>query len=245
MKIIRKTKNNKLYYQIKDFNIDNHMSHLFSSRIGWEQDKLHYNISEILNNSIENIYSVKQVHGINVKTIKDQDKRLVSNEEYDGLITNKKNIVLSTYHADCVAIYFYDKNKGVIGLAHGGWKGTLNNICKTMVLKMKEEYACKLEDILVAIGPSIGPCCYEIKEDVASLFEKRFLNRTNILINKENKIYLSLWQANKENLLDIGIRKENIISSEFCTSCNIDTLYSYRKENGTRNRMVGAIVLKK
>src|SRR5699024_4135510 len=101
------------------------------------------------------------------------------------------------------------------------------------------------EDILVAIGPSIGPCCYEIKEDVASLFEKNFSNKPNILINKENKTYLNLWQANKENLLAIGIRKENIISSEFCTSCNIDTLYSYRKENGTRNRMVGAIVLKK
>lgn len=244
MKIIKRIKNNKLYYEIKDFNVDNYMTHLFSTRIGWEQNKLFGNISEILNITKDKIYSVKQVHGIDVKVINNQNRELVSEEKYDGLITNKKDLVLCTYHADCVPIYFYDKTKKVIGLAHGGWKGTLNNICKKIVLKMQEEYSSKLEDVLVAIGPSIGPCCYEIQEDVSSLFEEKFLNSNDILTKANNKIYLNLWEANKQNLLNIGIEKENIILSEICTSCNIDTLFSYRKESGTKNRMLAAITLR-
>lgn len=244
MKAIKNTKNGKLYYEIKDFNIDNHMIHLFSTRIGWDQNKLFENISEILNITTDKIYSVKQVHGIDVKVINKQNRELVSEEEYDGLITNKKDLVLCTYHADCVPVYFYDETKKVIGLVHGGWKGTLNNICKTMVLKMQEEYKSKLEDILVAIGPSIGPCCYEIQEDVSSLFEEKFLNSNDIITKTKNKTYLNLWEANKQNLLNLGIKKENIILSEFCTSCNIDTLFSYRKESGTKNRMIAAITLR-
>lgn len=244
MKVIKKTNNGRLFYEIKDFNIDNSMIHLFSTRIGWEQDKIFDNLSEILNIPMAKIYSVKQVHGTSVKIIKNQDKTLISREEYDGLVTNRKGIVLCTYHADCVPIYFYDKNKEVIGLAHGGWKGTLNNICSSIILKMTDEYNCRLEDILVAIGPSIGPCCYEIKEDVEKLFKERFKEDTNVIIKEGNNIFLNLWEANRINLLDLGIKNENIISSEFCTSCNVDTLFSYRKENGTKSRMIGAITLK-
>ena len=243
MKVIKKTKNNKLYYEIKDFGMDDHMIHLFTTRIGWEQDRLLSDISELLNIPMEKVYSVKQVHGIDIKTIDNQNRVLVSKEQHDGLVTNQKGIALCTYHADCVPLYFYDKNKEVIGLAHGGWKGTLNNISKSMILKMKNDYGCQLEDILVAIGPSIGQCCYEVKEDVSLLFEENFFN-SQVLITKNTKTYLNLWEANKINLLGLGIKKDNIISSEVCTSCNVDTLFSYRKENGSKNRMIGAITLR-
>lgn len=243
MNLIEKTKNNKLYYEIKDFNIDNHMKHLFSSRVGWDQSRLLEDLSKLWNIPLEKIYSGRQVHGTDIKLIKDEDPKFLPMEKYDGLVTNRKNVVLCTYHADCVPIYFYDKNKQVIGLAHGGWKGTLHNICKTMILKMDENYGSKLKDILVSIGPSIGPCCYEVKKDVSTLFEEVFLDK-NIITKRENKLYLNLWRANRENLLNIGIKEKNIIFSDFCTSCNSDTLYSYRKEKGTKNRMIGAMVLK-
>lgn len=247
MKTIKKIKNNKLYYEIKDFSVDKYMIHLFSTRIGWEQNRLRGDVGEIFDIPNDKIYSVRQVHGTEVKIIDKQSTKLVSNEKYDGLLTNKKGIALCTYHADCAPIYFYDKNKKVIGLAHSGWKGSLNNISSSMILMMKKEYGSKVEDVLVAVGPSIGDCCYEVKDDVASLFEKTFSNAFNkgIIIKRENKIYLNLWKANKLNLLNLGIKKENIKLSEVCTSCNIDKFFSYRKEKGTKNRMIAAIGLKR
>ncbi|HZK32883.1 MAG TPA: peptidoglycan editing factor PgeF [Tissierellaceae bacterium] len=247
MKTIKKIKNNKLYFEIKDFNVDNHMIHLFSTRKGWEQNNLRNNVSEILSIPMEKVYNAKQVHGTDIKIINNQSRKLVSNENYDGLITNKRGIALCTYHADCAPIYFYDKNKKVIGLAHSGWKGSLNNISRSMILIMKGKYGSKVEDILVAIGPSIGDCCYEVKEDVASMFEEIFLNDFNnrVIIKRENRIYLNLWEANRINLLKLGIKKENIILSEICTSCNINEFFSYRKEKGTKNRMIAAITLRR
>lgn len=243
MGVIEKYKDNILYYEIEGFNFDNNMNHVFSTRIGWEQDKLFDNLSRVLNIPERNIYRAKQVHGTDILIINDQDNMEVSSLEVDGLITNKKAIGLSTYHADCVPIYYYDNIKGVIGLAHGGWKGTLNNINEIILKNMVKAFSCNIEDIQVAIGPSIGPCCYEIGSDVEELFKERYPNYVDIVIYKNDKIYLDLWKVNKNNLINLGIDKNKIFSSGFCTSCNLDTLYSYRKEKGTKNRMIAAIVL--
>ena len=243
MGIIEKYKDDILFYQIQGFNFEDKINHIFSTRIGWEQDKLFINLSKVLGVNEENIYRVKQVHGVDVLIIKDQDNMEISPQEKDGLITNIKGITLCTYHADCVPIYFYDNKKEVIALAHAGWKGTLNNISKNIIENMIKNFNCNIEDIYVAIGPSIGSCCYEIGYDVEKLFKEKYQNNENIILNKEGKIYLDLWKVNKLNLIELGIGKRNIFESEFCTSCNIDTLYSYRKEKGTKNRMIAAITL--
>lgn len=243
MGIIERNKDNILYYKIEGFSFDEKMNHIFSTRLGWEQDKLFNNLSKVLALPEEKIYRAKQVHGTDVLIIKDQDNMEVSPQEKDGLITNKKGIALSTYHADCVPIYFYDKVKEVIALAHAGWKGTLNNISKEIIKNMIKDFNCNIEDISVAIGPSIGPCCYEIGCDVEKLFKEKYPNYLDIIINRNDKIYLNLWKVNKLNLINLGIDERNIFESNFCTSCNIDTLYSYRKEKGTKNRMIAAIAL--
>lgn len=240
--ILKKYSEDKLYLEIKGFNIDTHMKHLFSTRIGWKQESLLDDLSQVLDVDRDKIYSVTQVHGTDIEIIEDQNRKSICNNQKDGLITNKKGIVLSTYHADCVPIYFYDKKIKVIGLAHSGWKGTLNNISKEMISKFKEKFNSNLDDIMVAIGPSIGPCCYEIGQDVEKLFYDKYSNKDNIIIKNRQKTYLDLWKVNKINLLDIGIKLENIIENSLCTSCNLDFLYSYRKEN-TKNRMIGAITL--
>lgn len=240
--ILRRYMDDVLYLEIQEFNVEKDVTHLFSTRIGWNQNRLLENLSEVLNVNEDNIYSAKQVHGTDVKVIYDEDKDVILKLEVDGLITNKAQIALTTYHADCVPIYFYDKIKKVIGLCHSGWKGTLNNISKAMIKKMENEFSSKPQDILVAIGPSIGSCCYEIKRDVYDMFSNTYKKVDDILYIRGDKIYLDLWTANKRNLLNSGILEKNIIISEFCTSCNIDTLYSYRKEN-TKDRMIGAIML--
>lgn len=245
MRTIKKIKDNILYYQIDGFNIDENMDHLFSTRVGWDQDNIFDTLSKVLNIPNEDIYRAKQVHGTDVSVIKEQDNDEITLLERDGLITNKKGIALCTYHADCIPIYFYDNIKEVVGLAHAGWKGTLNNISEIILNNMIESFNCNINDITVAIGPSIGSCCYEIGEDVEKLFTEKYPEYTDIIINKNNKIYLELWEVNRRNLLNLGIIEGNIYESKLCTSCNIDTLYSYRKEKGTKNRMIAAITLKK
>lgn len=241
--ILEKDSKNRSYLQISPFKIDDEVDHLFSTRIGWNQKNIIDDLSDVFSINKSLVYSATQVHGIEVEIITDQDVELLAKKPRDGLITSKRGIVLATYHADCVPIYFYDRVKKVIGMAHSGWKGTLNNISKVMIDSFQLNFESNLNDIIVAIGPSIGSCCYEIGHDVESLFRERFPDEDNIVLFRNEKMYLDLWKTNKINLLNTGIKDENIIESLFCTSCNTDILYSYRKEN-TKNRMIGAITLR-
>ncbi|MFA5575976.1 MAG: peptidoglycan editing factor PgeF [Tissierellaceae bacterium] len=243
MGIIRKNFKDILYFEIEGFSLDNDMSHLFTSRIGWNQDDIFKDIGELINIPRSSIYSARQVHGTDVLVIRGQNNLEIKDLELDGLITDVKGIALCTYHADCVPIYFYDKVKKVIGMAHAGWKGTLNNIASEMINSMVKNFNSNLTDIFVALGPSIGPCCYEIGEDLHSLFKESYVNNPNIIVRKGEKIYLDLWEANIINLIASGIKKENIYLSDYCTACNTDTLYSYRREKGTKNRMLAVISL--
>lgn len=243
MGVIKKYSNDILYYEIEGFNQYKNIAHLFSTRIGWNQKNIFNDLSNIFNLPDERIYRVKQVHGKDVIIINDQNNEEIKNKELDGLLTNMKGIALCTYHADCVPIYFYDREKNVIGIAHAGWKGTLNNIVQVMIDNMVKYYKSSLDDIVAAIGPAIGVCCYEIGYDVEKFFKEKY-NNPEIIIQRNGKIYLDLWKVNNINLLNAGIKEDNIYKSNFCTACNLDTLYSYRKENGTKNRMIAAIALK-
>jgi len=267
MGVIEKYKDKTLYYQIEGFNLkkninlnhgsqqtshlheekelmlNNKMNHIFSTRIGWDQENIFKSLSEVMEITEERIYRVKQVHGTDILVIDKQNYKDVIKEEKDGLITNIKGIALATYHADCVPIYFYDNKKEIIGLAHAGWKGTLNNISESIINGMVEHFKSNIEDISVAIGPSIGKCCYEIGHDVEKLFLDKFSKEKDIIEKRDNKSYLNLVEVNKINLIKLGIKEENIFYSNFCTSCNINSLYSYRKENGTKNRMLAGISL--
>lgn len=249
MAIIENYKNGILYYQFKAFKDIDYINHLFTSRIGWDNDNLAKNISHIFKVSKDNIIAVKQVHGANIKII-DWDLnwdannfKKISQIEADGLITNVANIILTTYHADCVPIYFLDKTKKIVGLAHGGWRGTFENISGKMIDIFNDKYSSDKKDILVGIGPSIGPCCYEVGQDLSQKFIQRYNKFPNVVINKNNKFFLDLWKINIYQLMEKGISRDNIIVSDICTSCEVDKFYSYRKEKGTNKRMLAAIGL--
>lgn len=195
----------------------------------------------------------KQVHKTDIFVIKDYEQcgRGVINEEelleFDGLVTNLKNIPLLTSYADCVPLYLYDPVKLVIGLAHSGWKGTVSKIGTKMVQKMTEEYNCNPKDIICVIGPSICKECYEVSADLYEAFSKEYslACMNELFTKKENDKYLlDLQLACKYNFLEADITKDNIFMPDYCTCCSHDIFFSHRKTNGKRGNLVAVMMLK-
>ncbi|WP_235436072.1 peptidoglycan editing factor PgeF [Gottschalkia purinilytica] len=207
-------------------------------------------ICDVFENTIDRAVLSDQVHKTDIKIVTNKDigKGLVKNKDYkdiDGLVTNEPDVMLFTFFADCVPIFFLDKVKKVVGLAHGGWRGTVDKISGKMIDIMKKNYSSDPNDILVGIGPSIGQCCYEVGADVYKRFNTNFTSVSNVLKpTGEGKWKLNLWEANKVVLEESGVPCRNIIISEVCTSCNSDIFFSYRKENGITGRMAAIIQLK-
>lgn len=190
-----------------------------------------------------NIVKSNQAHTDEVKLVKNKIKKDEPDfnlEEYtktDGLITNKRNIGLSTTNADCILLLFYDPIKKVIANTHSGWRGTLQRISVKTVEKMKKEYNSNPEDIICCICPSIRKCHFEVDKDVKDMFEKEFqdLGKENLENIIEEKIKDKKWNIdtvliNQIILEKVGLKKENIIDSEICSVCNKDLIHSYRVE---------------
>ena len=156
-------------------------------------------------------------------------------EETDGLVTDETGIVLTTFHADCIAIYMIDVSKKVVGLAHAGWRGTVQNIAGKLARKFVSEYNSSLSDIVCAIGPGIGSCCFEVSESLLEHFSDLNIQNTFIRSSKnDNKVYIDLLEVNRCLLLKEGLKNENIFKSDVCTMCNHDLLFSHRFTEGKR-----------
>lgn len=187
---------------------------------------------------------------VNQKTNKNlPDMNIKSLEYTDGLITNKKNRVLSTTNADCILLVFFDPVKKVIANVHSGWRGTLQKISVNCINQMISEYACDPGDIICCICPSIRVCHFEVKEDVRKPFFDTFVDRkeiNDIIISKtkENKIsfYIDTVLINKVLLMEKGLQEKNIIDSNICSVCNSELIHSFRveKENfGLGTALIG------
>jgi len=193
-----------------------------------------------------------QVHDVKIYVVTEEDKGKAEKlkdiiKNIDGLVTNIKDIPLITFYADCVPLYFFDKINNVVGLAHSGWKGTVNNIAKEMIKTMKNTYGTNPEDVIVAIGPSICMDCYEVSDDVANQFINNYdsLEIEHILLDKGNgKYQLNLHEACKYNLLNSGVLEKNISMPDICTCCNPDIMYSHRASNGLRGNLAAVIMIK-
>lgn len=201
-----------------------------------------------INYSFGTIIRPRQTHSNNVKIVTLENIN-DSFEDTDGLITNLKNVSLCTQVADCQAILFYDPNKKVIGNIHSGWKGTLTRISTNAVNLMVNEFCSNKDDIKVYISPSIHKCHFEVGEDVKEQFQKEF---TDIDINsfiikgefkEEQKYYIDTVELNKRILNNLGIKEENIISSDLCSVCN-DFIHSYRRDKPSDGRNICLIKIK-
>ena len=163
----------------------------------------------------------------------------------DALITNVPGIPLATFYADCVPVMILDPVQRAIGLAHAGWKGTVQKIAQKTVCRMSEIFGTQPADCLVGIAPSIGPCCYEVDERVYGEFSRAFTGGDGFLQPKEmGRWQLDLWAANLDQLLETGVRQENVVISRICTNCNRNQLFSYRGDSGQTGRMGAFMMLK-
>ncbi|MDR1240814.1 MAG: peptidoglycan editing factor PgeF [Oscillospiraceae bacterium] len=150
---------------------------------------------------------------------------------FDGLITNKKGIVIATSHADCSPVYIVDPIKKAIGLAHAGWRGTIKNIAGKMILKMNEVFGCNPSDLVCGIGPGICKSCFEIDKEIADKF-KEFPFGNLVFSKKIKKFNISISEANKQNLIIQGVKENNIFVSEICNKCCNYILFSKRASKG-------------
>lgn len=201
-------------------------------------------VAKAMGTEYENFVFTDQTHTTNVKRVGKEDagKGLTRERGYtdiDGLITNEPGIVLSTFYADCVPLYFVDPVHRAIGLSHSGWRGTVGRMGKVTLEAMKAEFGTEPEDVICAIGPSICQSCYEVSEDVAVEFKQEFPGKEEkILMDKGNgKYQLDLWRANELILLEAGVNPEHLAVTNICTCCNDKLLFSHRASQGKRGNL--------
>jgi len=186
---------------------------------------------------IDNLIYMDQVHGDNIKIIKDCFTN--KQEKCDGIITNTPHIPLMVMVADCIPILLYDSVKKVIGAVHAGRNGTFLEIAKKATLIMIEQFNSNPNNIYVSLGVSIHSCCYEVGKDLADICQKSFGQK--YVIQKDNNFYLDLQTLNKDQLLSVGIKENHIMISKTCSCCDTN-YFSYRRD-GVTGRFAGVIKL--
>ncbi|MCH3913740.1 MAG: peptidoglycan editing factor PgeF [Acidaminococcaceae bacterium] len=185
-----------------------------------------------------------QVHGNNIIVV---TKELVGRGAYDyadtikdtdGLVTDLSQVPLMLFFADCVPVMLIDtKGKG-IALVHAGWRGAVSNIAAKGAQLLHDRYGTEMKNIVAAIGPSIGPCCYEVDK---SVWDKAKEFHDCFIPAREKHWFLNLWQVNTEQLEKLGIPGENILCAEYCTKDHNDKYFSYRAEQGKTGRLAAII----
>lgn len=198
------------------------------------------------------IVTSDQTHTTNVRVITAEDRgngitKPRPYRDVDGMITNVPGLVLATFYADCVPLYFVDPVRRAVGLSHSGWRGTAGRIGAVTVEKMKAEFGSDPGDIYAAVGPSICQDCYEVSEDVIEKFQSAFHREhwPKLYYAKDNgRFQLNLWEANRIILLEAGIPESHISLPNLCTCCNPEFLFSHRASKGRRGNLGAFLGLK-
>lgn len=230
--------------------------------LGYTRGDLKENVDEnfrrmanVLNCEPGDFVTGVQTHTTNVRHVTGDDAgkgvtRPVDYRDVDGLITNEPGLVLTTFYADCVPLFFVDPIHRAIGLSHSGWRGTVKRMGRVTIEAMRDCFGTDPKDLICGIGPCICMDCYEVSEDVADEFIKEFpgclltagdtLDDHTFLLSKGNDKYLlDLRAANRLIMLEAGIRSENIELPGICTCHAHDYLFSHRASNGQRGNMAG------
>ncbi|MBR4861168.1 MAG: peptidoglycan editing factor PgeF [Firmicutes bacterium] len=208
----------------------------------------------------EHMVRTDQTHTANVLTVTEEhlSMGILREREYtniDGLITNKRGLTLITSHADCNALFFYDPKQQAIGLAHSGWKGTLQEIGAQIIRQMSTEFDTQPEDLIVGIGPALCQTCFEVDEDVAQKFYQKNPAWKTMAFQREigicsetgeerRKHYIDLKSVVRETLMRSGVKSENIHDMGLCSKCRPDLFYSYRGQKGKNGNMVSVMMLR-
>ncbi len=184
----------------------------------------------------DSLVLTNQVHNDIVRLIDDSDRGKGYSKEsdiigVDGFVTSTPGITMVTFHADCVPLFLYEPEAGVVALVHSGWRGTLKDISAAAIKAMKDIAGVDASRIIAVIGPSIRKCCFEVGNDVYSLFEDKYDMRLFSERNSRGKWLIDLQGIITLQLVDNGIYVKNIYDSEICTMCRKELFFSYRGDN--------------
>jgi YfiH family protein len=221
----------------------------FSSREGDGEDRVARNW-ELLGGAFgilpSQFFMIRQIHGDRVVVADGMGEpfSVHSPVECDAVITSSRHVAIGIKTADCVPILLADLARRVIGAVHAGWKGTSLNIVGKSVRVMTERFSSQPEDIMAAIGPAVGPCCYQVDAKVfsASEADEDWTSAFRRCM-EDGRWMLDLALANRKQMLRTGLLPENISSLGVCTSCRRDLFFSHRAEKGGTGRQLNFIVL--
>ena len=218
--------------------------------VGDKTDKVLANrqkVADALNFNLNKATTCAQVHGNHIVSVTEKNMGSGATDfsetigNADGLVTNMKQVPLMLFYADCVPVILIDVKGDSIAIVHAGWRGSISDIAAQAVDIMISKYKASAENIVAAIGPSIGACCYEVDETVwnaAPKYHDCFVPTT------KGHWHFNLWQVNRKQLEEKGVLPNNIMCAEVCTFDNKDLFFSHRAENGKTGRLA-AIVYKK
>lgn len=187
----------------------------------------------LLGINIKDLVLMEQVHGSKIVIV---DRKHIGRAQTNDTLLNKTDamickipgVYLAVFTADCLPVIFYEPHKKIFGLAHIGWKGIIEKLAFKMIRKFKSLDA-DIDNIKVFIGPSIGSCHYDIdpkKDDRIELFQHEFANK-QVVLKKKDKYFLDLWKAVEIQLIELGVRKQDIINERICTVCEKEYFSSY------------------
>lgn len=192
----------------------------------------------------------EQVHGRHVHLVTERDAGRGSRDHTtavpatDGLVTRVPGLVLTACFADCVPVLFYDPVHRAVGLAHAGWRSTVQGTSLAVLEAMQESFSTRPADCLVAIGPHIGSCCYQVGEDVVQALAAAFPHFwTRVVAVRNGRRYADLGETNSLALAAAGVPEGQITTAGICTACRHDLFYSYRAAGGTTGRFAACIRL--
>lgn len=194
-----------------------------------------------------------QTHTTNVRRVtrEDEGKGVIRERDYkdvDGLITDVPGITLVTFYADCVPLYLVDQAHRAIGLSHSGWRGTVKRMGQVTMDAMKEAFGTRPEDLTICIGPSICRDCFEVGEEVAEAFaeafDARYRDELYSANGKPGKYHLDLWKANEIIFREAGVPKGQIHTTNICTMCNSDYLFSHRRVGEERGNLAAFLSIR-
>ncbi len=229
----------------------------FSSRVGDSEENVNKNgaiLAEAFNLSAGQFLVMNQMHGDGIWVLKGSDAEAlpsslippIGKRQFDALITDRPGIAIGIKTADCVPILLADRVRRVIGAVHAGRLGTALNIAGKAVDAFVEGFSSRKTDIIAAIGPSIGRCCYQVDAAVCGDFVSRAGGSSFLYpCAEEGRWMLDLPSLNRFHLEERGIPPENISSSGLCTSCRSDLFFSHRRDMGRTGRHLNFIMVKR
>ncbi len=212
------------------------------------------------------LVTLRQIHSQAIRLVSLADAGPRALHKADGMMTNEAGLLLGIQTADCIPVLIADTKNRAVAAFHAGWRGTLKRIVEAGIGRMRLEFGSRPKDLIAAIGPGVGQCCYAVGEEVRSEFESQFSYAAELFCevfdsdpirekypllfltarapghsNTGPSLHLDLVEANRRQLVDAGLRPSAISVVSECTSCRNDRYFSYRAENGFTGRMLSVI----